>query len=290
MKHRAFTLIELLVVIAIIAILAAILFPVFAQAREKARAASCLSNMKQIGLGALMYAQDYDEVFVGSYAYPNGWSQCPRFVWMDLVYPYVKNHQLFACPSSGRTFVHDGTRQNCAPVAALYNTLLGQEWGSAVRPWKLGYFINEGWNSNAWWSSRCDVTESTAINCYHGVVSHSPIVVLPSGEVDTRMDVGAALAAIEEPATTIAFSDATVGCPQNENPSGTVAIYRWPRDTDVELDTFGQPDSSAGCYMGNEKVGRVAKRHNMGANHTFADGHVKYMRKTTPNMWTRYAD
>ncbi len=61
MKHRGFTLIELLVVIAIIAILAAILFPVFARAREKARQTSCLSNVKQLGLGFLMYAQDYDE-------------------------------------------------------------------------------------------------------------------------------------------------------------------------------------------------------------------------------------
>ena len=67
-KRSAFTLIELLVVIAIIAILAAILFPVFAQAREKARSASCLSNVKQIGLGAMMYTQDFDE------AYPiGGW-------------------------------------------------------------------------------------------------------------------------------------------------------------------------------------------------------------------------
>jgi prepilin-type N-terminal cleavage/methylation domain-containing protein len=72
MKRQAFTLIELLVVIAIIAILAAILFPVFAQAREKARATACLSNMKQLALGLQMYAQDYDEVFPGSYFYPNG--------------------------------------------------------------------------------------------------------------------------------------------------------------------------------------------------------------------------
>ncbi|WP_395145752.1 prepilin-type N-terminal cleavage/methylation domain-containing protein, partial [Armatimonas sp.] len=71
MKKRAFTLIELLVVIAIIAILAAILFPVFAQAREKARQTSCLSNQKQIGLGVMQYVQDYDETYPTAYYYKN---------------------------------------------------------------------------------------------------------------------------------------------------------------------------------------------------------------------------
>src|SRR5574341_1313661 len=93
-RSAGFTLIELLVVIAIIAILAAILFPVFAQAREKARAASCLSNTKQLGLAMRMYAQDFDEVNVGSYSYPNTWGACPMFMWMDLIQPYVKNTQL----------------------------------------------------------------------------------------------------------------------------------------------------------------------------------------------------
>jgi len=90
--RKGFTLIELLVVIAIIAILAAILFPVFARAREKARQTTCLSNLKQIGLGALMYAQDYDERFV-IYRYPN-----PYF-WPDKLDPYIKNTQLWICPS-----------------------------------------------------------------------------------------------------------------------------------------------------------------------------------------------
>lgn len=79
-----FTLIELLVVIAIIAILAAILFPVFAQARAKARQASCTSNMKQVGLAILMYAQDYDEQLPWGYAYQ------VKTTWYDLVEPYVK--------------------------------------------------------------------------------------------------------------------------------------------------------------------------------------------------------
>src|SRR3979490_783910 len=83
MKKQAFTLIELLVVIAIIAILAAILFPVFAQAREKARAISCLSNMKQIGLAIGMYTQDYDEMLPLAYSLQGGW--------YNVVNPYIKN-------------------------------------------------------------------------------------------------------------------------------------------------------------------------------------------------------
>jgi len=97
-QRRGFTLIELLVVIAIIAILAAILFPVFAQAREKARAATCLSNGKQMGLAMMMYAQDYDEAYVpGWYAGP------PEQWWLTLVQPYVKDREqggLRSCPSA----------------------------------------------------------------------------------------------------------------------------------------------------------------------------------------------
>jgi prepilin-type N-terminal cleavage/methylation domain-containing protein/prepilin-type processing-associated H-X9-DG protein len=94
-SQSAFTLIELLVVIAIIAILAAILFPVFAQAREKARQTSCLSNHKQYALANLMYLQDYDETFPAS-AYLNG-ACVATFYWA--VDPYVKNAQIVRCPS-----------------------------------------------------------------------------------------------------------------------------------------------------------------------------------------------
>ena len=110
-RRSAFTLIELLVVIAIIAILAAILFPVFAQAREKARAISCMSNTKQIGISALMYAQDYDETLVPAgnrYAHQNvpcfngnsDFNANPR-AWVDWeipLIPYTKNTDIFICP------------------------------------------------------------------------------------------------------------------------------------------------------------------------------------------------
>ena len=97
--RSAFTLIELLVVIAIIAILAAILFPVFARARENARRASCQSNLKQIGLGILQYVQDYDEKLPGrnmgaTTAVNDAQS------WRRTIFPYVKSTQIFACPSN----------------------------------------------------------------------------------------------------------------------------------------------------------------------------------------------
>ncbi len=117
-KRTAFTLIELLVVIAIIAILAAILFPVFAQAREKARQSTCLSNLKQIGLGLTQYCQDFDEAttrpwYSATYGLTNGvcapgvacatpvaLNGTSEYTWIDAVYPYIKSKGTFDCPSA----------------------------------------------------------------------------------------------------------------------------------------------------------------------------------------------
>jgi prepilin-type N-terminal cleavage/methylation domain-containing protein/prepilin-type processing-associated H-X9-DG protein len=130
MKKNAFTLIELLVVIAIIAILAAILFPVFAQARESARKTSCLSNIKQISLGFIMYAQDYDETMLTcQYGGNNNdpwypwvdWPNTPGNGWMAGFYtplqPYIKNVQILQCPSqdtNGRWYGDTG-------ISYMYN-------------------------------------------------------------------------------------------------------------------------------------------------------------------------
>ena len=97
-RFIAFTLIELLVVIVIIAILAAVLFPVFAQARERARMTGCLNNMRQLAIGVQMYAQDYDETFVFTANYNE--PTAVRTIWPALLQPYVKNEGIFRCPSA----------------------------------------------------------------------------------------------------------------------------------------------------------------------------------------------
>jgi len=133
---RAFTLIELLVVIAIIAILAAILFPVFAQAREKARQASCESNLKQVGTAWMMYLQDYDEK-IGSANNPIGWGDCATMPdrsqfggWEgNLLVPYLKNYQVFKCSSTPGQSVNNG----CANMpyfleSYAYNYVSSERW------------------------------------------------------------------------------------------------------------------------------------------------------------------
>jgi prepilin-type N-terminal cleavage/methylation domain-containing protein/prepilin-type processing-associated H-X9-DG protein len=122
MQRKAFTLIELLVVIAIIAILAAILFPVFAQARDKARSAACLSNTKQLALGVIQYSQDYDELLpVAGYN-----AQC-RGRWQWQIYPYVKNQQVFTCPNiSQRPWVATTNNNFTCPNSGQTGLVVGQ--------------------------------------------------------------------------------------------------------------------------------------------------------------------
>jgi len=123
-SKRAFTLIELLVVIAIIAILAAILFPVFAQAREKACSATCLSNLKQIMTAVKMYDQDYDEQSMDYVWYNRGdgvW-----LTWMEFLNPYIKNQQVFICPSAPLT--RSAYTTSCASANRVASTYVWPAW------------------------------------------------------------------------------------------------------------------------------------------------------------------
>lgn len=134
--HRGFTLIELLVVIAIIAILAAILFPVFAQARAKARQTACLSNSKQIGTALVMYMQDYDEICVPWYTLsglPSNTARQDLNSWVHMIQPYIKNGGpqrilnpagikaagMMACPSFSERFWDVAARDDCDGAGIL---------------------------------------------------------------------------------------------------------------------------------------------------------------------------
>jgi len=157
--RRGFTLIELLVVIAIIAILAAILFPVFAQAREKARQAACQSNLKQLGAGLMMYAQDFDERFPSSSANITGGAHdCPVMGaraayggWTgNLLYPYTKNAGIYSCPSKANftqvnyanggagPFVPQGTQPGCNRADCC----------ASAAYWAVSYNYNYRWAYN----------------------------------------------------------------------------------------------------------------------------------------------
>jgi prepilin-type N-terminal cleavage/methylation domain-containing protein/prepilin-type processing-associated H-X9-DG protein len=126
---RGFTLIELLVVIAIIAILAAILFPVFAKAREKARQTSCLSNIKQLDLAMLQYTSDNNE----TYPALDNWMVSPGTIWASEIYPYVKSTGVYVCPDDSSTALVDG----------------GTGYGQSAT-WHLSYIMNEEMGNVAW--------------------------------------------------------------------------------------------------------------------------------------------
>jgi prepilin-type N-terminal cleavage/methylation domain-containing protein/prepilin-type processing-associated H-X9-DG protein len=135
-RISGFTLIELLVVIAIIAILAAILFPVFAKAREKARQTSCLSNVKEVGLAALMYTNDYDEIY-GIY----DWQGVRMF---PATQPYIKNTQILRCPSG----YYGGCSNAACPRSVLVATSGDMSAaGAAFAGYTgIGHYISYGWN------------------------------------------------------------------------------------------------------------------------------------------------
>jgi len=140
-KSFGFTLIELLVVIAIIAILAAILFPVFAKVREKARQTSCSSNMKQLGTAFMQYVQDNNERFPSVRAvtpannYVGGWA--------NLIYPYVKSTGAFTCPDDGIARVASPGITTKAKVSYEMNYAIWNDdfWGPIVQGAKLGLFV-----------------------------------------------------------------------------------------------------------------------------------------------------
>jgi prepilin-type N-terminal cleavage/methylation domain-containing protein/prepilin-type processing-associated H-X9-DG protein len=188
-SSRGFTLIELLVVIAIIAILAAILFPVFAQARESARKTSCLSNTKQMGLSHLMYIQDYDETTVTSWSFgfPGDFS------WA--VQPYMKNLQILFCPSFKVSTTAFGT--SCNP-----NYLPG----GVDNPTRELYMWGYGYNTGHQWANNTGLTRNadyTLSGTYQLVINGQTFTV----GYRTRPMLGIALAGVSAPANMLMLGD-----------------------------------------------------------------------------------
>jgi prepilin-type N-terminal cleavage/methylation domain-containing protein/prepilin-type processing-associated H-X9-DG protein len=155
-RKQGFTLIELLVVIAIIALLAAILFPVFARARENARRASCLSNLKQLGLGFLQYSQDYDESYpvgnrsgLGAIHFGYGWA--------SRIYPYVKSQPVFVCPS---------TRKEPSPWPATWTIAYG--YNQSIADMRNGFGISGKLSALSQTSKTVMLFETTGYNTDFG--------------------------------------------------------------------------------------------------------------------------
>jgi prepilin-type N-terminal cleavage/methylation domain-containing protein/prepilin-type processing-associated H-X9-DG protein len=265
-SRKGFTLIELLVVIAIIAILAAILFPVFSRAREKARQASCLNNEKQLGLGLMMYCQDYDETYPYSYYYkdPVAGGTAGYYQWSFMIMPYVKNYQLFVCPS------HKGG--GIAPTNPCYLT------GSGVVDYqapKLSYIANEA-------------LMGRARPCFHGVMM---------SELDDASQF-IALAEMTDNSNAIGGSSGVSGVAvKSHRPFNLCNPWNFDIKTGPEpagpyqqvtlqqaLDSIAY-GKSVGVPITDESYNHArylsVDRHNGGANYTFADGHAKWMQLST---------
>jgi len=254
-KVSGFTLIELLVVIAIIAILAAILFPVFAQAREKARATSCLSNMKQIATGILMYTQDYDEkfpLFTAGYCArvpnpldpndapggANGPGRWPE--WQYQIYPYLKNWDIYSCPS------------DAVSVS-----------GNVAKFYSLSYGYNYGYLSHLEVTKDpgCDQTQWFSGIGLGAVLRPASIVMLTDTGGRAAFPTGSTLGSIVNP------PDAAPSASYFYSPNGELG---WGQNADNYYAGTG------GAKWAN--TGGFAWRHSEGGNVAFTDGHVKFSR------------
>lgn len=273
MKRKGFTLIELLVVIAIIAILASILFPVFARARENARRSSCQSNLKQIGLGLLQYAQDNDESMPYIYGgcVNRGCTGTPSdiyngYLWQDVIYPYVKSEGVFNCPSERfgadnstdiLPFKYvDPASYPSANVRGTYHKFIGS------------YAINGAYQRN-------DITNFTTLPPVTSVQSVNNTDTGSTGQPNYV----ARLSSIEAPSTTI-----QVGENAGANGTGlaTFASFGVIRIAACSSCGFTYPSGGPVAaepvtlqgYGGNF----LSQRHLETGNFLFADGHVKALK------------
>jgi prepilin-type N-terminal cleavage/methylation domain-containing protein/prepilin-type processing-associated H-X9-DG protein len=281
-RPAAFTLIELLVVIAIIAILAAILFPVFAQARAKARQVACLSNMKQIGTAVMMYSQDYDELIVPS---QNG-GGTTLVSWPTLIFPYIKNRDVFVCPAGNEApSAPDPTQVR--PTTRLYmgvtrgNATVGGDGSAAgvsLVP-RLSYSRNLIPTRNGSpWNALIANTPTNNGRTYPGFVDYTNN--LKSGWVGTGTTFTRSMAEISDTAGTIHIVDGMAGGSASADPLTYGASMRGLQQ-DIRTDMFN-----------NDPPSKVAGRHSGGFVILYGDGHSGWKKwgATNPCMWTIQED
>lgn len=266
-SRSAFTLIELLVVIAIIAILAAILFPVFAQAREKARSASCLSNDKQTGTALLMYTQDYDETYPVTTVYDFG-TNSPQNSWIARIVPYIKNLQVFFCPSdpgptAGYPRTGPGAWSGPAISYACNSLMGGANLQDNVGVGVIGLAQEGIWDG--WFPQSSGVTLAS-INR-----SAETIAIAEKHSGDMQFTGIAWLGANTEsiwPTNTFLWD-----C----NPNGGDCYYD---STASNIPEGVNPTTKTYPYA---RAGGVSTRHTGTGNFMFADGHAKAMRPEATN-------
>ena len=255
---QGFTLIELLVVIAIIAILAAILFPVFAKAREKARQSTCASNEKQIGLGFIQYVQDYDEqypthggssAFAQTFSLGNGWA--------GQIYPYVKSKAVFTCPD-------DGTNNGFA--------------GSTEFSYAYNFNIPNGVTNPTAWSPGARVGINAAGSALTAPASTVLVLELTKGVGFLNGDTTEVASASPYASPSSNGWDISVGASAGVNNYSPLSTgYMGSRTTSA----FGFYNAApfAGSTQGNGVITTPPDGiHTSGSNFLLCDGHVKWLR------------
>ncbi len=242
--RRGFTLIELLVVIAIIAILAAILFPVFAKAREKARQTACLSNMKQLALGSLQYTQDYDEKYIAGV---NRYGKGPG--WAGQMYPYVKSTGVFRCPDDASTL--PGT-----PVSYALNSQFSpfNPAGDGAKPISIAQL-----NASA-----------NTVQFFEIINSGYYDITIPDGATNSTGQ------ASDVTGANYGGSPSGFGTGGSEDLSGfNTAFGSFNKGGNVQYATGYLRNSQANA---NGDFTGPLGRHSDGANYVMADGHAKWFR------------
>lgn len=259
--RKGFTLIELLVVIAIIAILAAILFPVFAQARDKARSASCLSNLKQVATASLMYVQDYDETIMpartqADFKSANG-AACNRGFspWVVLIQPYTKNWTMMRCPSQPEDpFDIWGTNASSIPEC---NWALWPSYGINWNYLQKTTGDNAGCVENGWCPGGLPNISIAQIKSPAATVfcTDTKAVGTSTGWFSSFV--------VDSPACNQDYRNNAWYC-------GTYSNHGWGTGN-----TVGETNNFAGGKGGG--TGLFHARHNGGGNVAFCDGHTKWM-------------